>query len=268
MYDRVLAHSGTARSPRIPGTCPFLFRSIVKRHAMTGSRLDRYAETRPAPGPQRGRVGPGLPVTGQPPSIGFLQLFSMLIICTGQRSAASWAQPSRSGSGMPCAISPLSRNFSITWLNESSGFCSKNPGHASQQEPQLTQVERSILTFMCIRLFLIGLNGGRTRFFAPCHPYFRFRSNRALSGTFPSPKNLCHEFSRAPKTPATAKPGAAISRVLVCRQIVARWSLSTLRHFRHIVPGFRDLVREKCTKKIPENAGNVTQVTQKSHKPD
>ncbi|MCK9630767.1 MAG: hypothetical protein M0R30_03915 [Methanoregula sp.] len=32
----------------VPG--PFMFRTIVKRHAMTGSRLDRYAETRPAPG--------------------------------------------------------------------------------------------------------------------------------------------------------------------------------------------------------------------------
>ncbi len=65
---------------------------------------------------------------------------------------------------MPCAISSLSRNFSITWLNESSGFCSKKPGQVSQQDPQLTHVERSILTFIGIRLFLIGLNDGHTGF--------------------------------------------------------------------------------------------------------
>jgi len=57
------ARDGTAPSPKRSGTrpvrCPFMFRSIVKRHAMTGSRLGRYAETRPAPGFWRGRVGPG-----------------------------------------------------------------------------------------------------------------------------------------------------------------------------------------------------------------
>ena len=37
--------------------CPFLFRPIPKRHAMTGSRLGRYVETWPAPGFRRGREG-------------------------------------------------------------------------------------------------------------------------------------------------------------------------------------------------------------------
>ena len=51
-----------------PGTVPLIlpkrfvtcqvrclvYRSIVKRHAMTGSRLGRYAESRPAPGFRRG----------------------------------------------------------------------------------------------------------------------------------------------------------------------------------------------------------------------
>lgn len=70
------------------------------------------------------------------------------IICTGQRSAASRTQTSRSGVGWPSPIFPSSRYCSITWLNESSGFCSKKPGQVSQQEPQLTHVSRSILTFM------------------------------------------------------------------------------------------------------------------------
>jgi len=35
-----------------------MYRAIAKRHAITGPRLDRYAETWPAPGFQRGRVGP------------------------------------------------------------------------------------------------------------------------------------------------------------------------------------------------------------------
>jgi hypothetical protein len=52
-----------APSPKISGTrtsrCPLMFRTIVKRPAMTGSRLGRCAETRPAPGFRRGRVGPG-----------------------------------------------------------------------------------------------------------------------------------------------------------------------------------------------------------------
>ncbi|MEI7857593.1 MAG: hypothetical protein WCH85_08840 [Methanomicrobiales archaeon] len=33
-----------------PVRCPFLFRTIVKRHAMTGSRLGRYTETGQPPG--------------------------------------------------------------------------------------------------------------------------------------------------------------------------------------------------------------------------
>ncbi|MEI7857529.1 MAG: hypothetical protein WCH85_08510 [Methanomicrobiales archaeon] len=37
--------------------CPFLFRAIVKRHAMTGTRLGRCAETGQPPG--FGGVGPG-----------------------------------------------------------------------------------------------------------------------------------------------------------------------------------------------------------------
>lgn len=45
---------------------------------------------------------------------------------------------------------PLLRNFPVIWLNESSGFSSNNPGHAPRQDPQLTQVTRSIVTFMNI----------------------------------------------------------------------------------------------------------------------
>lgn len=71
----------------------------------------------------------------------------ILMICTGQRSAASRAQAARSSGGFPSAMLPLMRYFSIIWLNESSGSCSNNPGHASQHEPQLTQVMRSITTF-------------------------------------------------------------------------------------------------------------------------
>ncbi|MDP3396432.1 MAG: hypothetical protein Q8S57_07195 [Methanoregula sp.] len=38
------------RSGTRPVRCPFLFRTIVKRHAMTGSRLGRYAEIGQPPG--------------------------------------------------------------------------------------------------------------------------------------------------------------------------------------------------------------------------
>jgi len=47
-----LKRSGTCKS-----RCPFLFRAIAKWHAMTGSRTDRYAETRTALGFQRGQSG-------------------------------------------------------------------------------------------------------------------------------------------------------------------------------------------------------------------
>jgi len=43
------------------GTCPvrcLVYRAIVKRPAITGSGLGRYAESGPAPGFRRGRVGP------------------------------------------------------------------------------------------------------------------------------------------------------------------------------------------------------------------
>ena len=76
----------------------------------------------------------------------------MLIICTGQRSAAFRAQGSSSAGGRPSPVFPSRRYCSTTWLNESSGFCSKNPGQVSQQEPQLTHVPRSILTFMVTRI--------------------------------------------------------------------------------------------------------------------
>ncbi len=33
-----------------PSRCPFMFRAIVKRHGITGSRLNRYAETGQPPG--------------------------------------------------------------------------------------------------------------------------------------------------------------------------------------------------------------------------
>jgi hypothetical protein len=71
----------------------------------------------------------------------------ILMICTGQRSTASFAHGTRSSVGIPSAILPLIRNFSMIRLNESSGSCSNNPGQVSQQEPQLTHVARSIITF-------------------------------------------------------------------------------------------------------------------------
>ncbi|MDO8873666.1 MAG: hypothetical protein Q7V05_13200 [Methanoregula sp.] len=56
-FRRVLVGPGpsgtahfTKRSGTCPVRCPFMFRSIVKRHAMTGSRLGRYAETGQPPG--------------------------------------------------------------------------------------------------------------------------------------------------------------------------------------------------------------------------
>jgi len=76
------------------------------------------------------------------------------MICTGQRSAASVTQEFRSSGAEPSAIFPSDRNFSITWLNESPGFSSKNAGHVSQQLPQLVQFERSIVTFMMIYLIV------------------------------------------------------------------------------------------------------------------
>ena len=55
--------------PKISGTCmsrcPFMYRTIVKRHAIAGSRLGRYAETGPAPGFQRGRKFPGRTFPGK-----------------------------------------------------------------------------------------------------------------------------------------------------------------------------------------------------------
>ncbi len=55
--------SDTTHFPKISGNCPVrcppLFRAIVKRHAMTGSRLGPYAETGLAPGFRRGWMGPG-----------------------------------------------------------------------------------------------------------------------------------------------------------------------------------------------------------------
>ena len=77
---------------------------------------------------------------------------STLIICTGQRSAASVTQASRSDGEEPSPMFPADRNFSIIWLNESSGFSSKNSGHVSQQVLQLVQFGRSMLTFMMIHL--------------------------------------------------------------------------------------------------------------------
>jgi hypothetical protein len=71
----------------------------------------------------------------------------MLMICTGQRSDASFAHAVRSPVGVPSALLPLIRYFSIIRLNESSGSCSNNPGQVSQHDPQLTQVARSIITF-------------------------------------------------------------------------------------------------------------------------
>ena len=55
------------------------------------------------------------------------------MICTGQRSAASVTQEFMFSGTMSSARFPANRNFSITWLNESSGFSSKNSGQVSQQ---------------------------------------------------------------------------------------------------------------------------------------
>lgn len=71
----------------------------------------------------------------------------MLMICTGQSSAASLVHSSSSADGIPSPMLPLLRNFSVIWLNESSGLSSKKSGQASQQDPQLTQVVRSMVTF-------------------------------------------------------------------------------------------------------------------------
>ena len=51
------AISGLAHTPKNAGTCPvrcLVYRSIVKRYAMTGSWLGRYVESRPAPGSRAG----------------------------------------------------------------------------------------------------------------------------------------------------------------------------------------------------------------------
>jgi len=72
---------------------------------------------------------------------------SILMIETGQRSTASRAHVSISSVSDPSAILPLSRNFSIIWLKESSGFSSNSLGHVSEHVPQLVQSERSMITF-------------------------------------------------------------------------------------------------------------------------
>jgi len=55
--------SYTTHFPKISGNypvrCPFIYRAIAKRPAMTGSRLGRYAETGQPPGFGGDRVGPG-----------------------------------------------------------------------------------------------------------------------------------------------------------------------------------------------------------------
>jgi hypothetical protein len=89
------------------------------------------------------------------------------MICTGQRSTASRVQSFRSAGGLPCPISPLNLNFSITWLNESSGFCSKKPGQVSQQDPQLMQVGRSMITFT-IFLLLVLVDSNQRQGFCNC----------------------------------------------------------------------------------------------------
>ena len=64
------ARNGTAHSPKISGTClsrcPFLFRTIVKRHAMTGSRLGRYVRSGQPPYFSGGGWGPGRENNEQP----------------------------------------------------------------------------------------------------------------------------------------------------------------------------------------------------------
>ena len=83
MDDRVFpAPFGTAHSPKISGTrtfrCPLLFRTIVKRHAMTCSRLGRYAET----GQPRVSVGRGrawLPVQEKDPVKNYVLIFMICL---------------------------------------------------------------------------------------------------------------------------------------------------------------------------------------------
>jgi len=54
---------GAQPSPKRSGTrpvrCPFLFRAIAKRPAISGSRLGRYARAGQPPGFRQGWVGPG-----------------------------------------------------------------------------------------------------------------------------------------------------------------------------------------------------------------
>ena len=77
---------------------------------------------------------------------------SIEITVAGQRSAASTVHASNSPGGIPSPFLPLSRNFSLTWLKESRGFSSKKSGQSSQQVPQLTQFNRSMMTFIPGRL--------------------------------------------------------------------------------------------------------------------
>lgn len=68
------------------------------------------------------------------------------IIWTGHESAASFTTSSIFWGASPSAILPTTLYIPTTWLNVSSGFCSKKSGQIVQQFPQLIQSLRSILT--------------------------------------------------------------------------------------------------------------------------
>jgi len=44
-YEKIVHKKDPGNDPQCAPCAPFMFRTIVKRHAMTGSRLGRYAET-------------------------------------------------------------------------------------------------------------------------------------------------------------------------------------------------------------------------------
>jgi len=84
------------------------------------------------------------------------------MICTGQRSAACCAQQQRQSGTTPSARSPLNLYCSTICENESHGFWSKSSGLVFQQAPQLTQVMRSIITFIWLvpRVLVYTLSDG------------------------------------------------------------------------------------------------------------
>jgi hypothetical protein len=83
--------------------------------------------------------------------------YSIRMICTGQRSAASCAQQQRQSGTIPSARSPLNLYSSTSCENESQGFWSKSSGQIFQHAPQLTQAPRSIETFNSVIPVVSGI---------------------------------------------------------------------------------------------------------------